>query len=102
MAKLPIFQTSDRILSQLQTQWASQINPQLSNPALNSSILKQVRLISGTTVVNHLLGKALQGWRIVRKRAAADIYDNQDQNQTPDLTLILVSDAAVTVDLEVF
>lgn len=102
MAKLPIFQTSDRVLSQLQTQWSSQLNALLSSPSLNTSILKRVSLASGTTVINHLLGRDLQGWRIVRKRAAADIYDNQDQNQTPDLTLILVSSAAVVVDLEVF
>lgn len=99
---LPIFQTSSKELNLLQTNWASQLNPMLSNPASQSILLKNVPLINGLTVINHRLGRVLQGWKIVRQRAAASIYDTQDSNQNPELTLFLNSSAAVTVDLEVF
>ncbi len=85
-----------------QDRWAAQLNPILSSPQNNSNILKNVALINGTTIVNHLLGHVLNGWKIVRQRSAASIYDNQDSNQSPQLTLVLTSNAAVVVDLEVF
>lgn len=84
------------------TKWASELNPLLAAPQNNSSILRSVSLVVGANVVNHLLGRPLQGWKIVRQRAAASIYDTQDSNQTPALTLQLTSSAAVSVDIEVF
>lgn len=99
---LTIFQTPVRELSMMQTSWAKEINPILSNPANLSSILKNITLITGSNTINHLLGRKLQGWKIVRQRSSASIYDTQDSNLTPDLTLSLVSSAGVTVDIEVF
>jgi len=98
MDKLPQKQTMD----QLQTKWSAIINPVITNPANNSSILKNITLTTGTNVINHKLGQPLQGWNPVRIRAAATFYDLQDTNQTPDLTLVLVSSANVIIDLEVF
>lgn len=89
-------------LPMLETKWASILNPLLGNPSNNASILKNVNLIAGTNTVNTLLGQKLQGWRIVRQRGPASIYDNQDINQSPQLTLLLVSDNPVVIDLEVF
>lgn len=83
----------------MQTQWRSQLNPLLSNISNNKSILKGVVLISGTTIINHLLGQTMQGWSIVDQNASASIYRSQPFN---DKTLTLVSSAAVTVNLEVF
>jgi hypothetical protein len=85
-----------------QDRWASQLDPVIASAPNNSNILKNVVLAIGSNVINHKLGRVLQGWQLVRIRAAATIYDNQDSNQTPDLTLILVSNAVVTIDLEVF
>lgn len=99
---LPNFQSDNRVLQMLQTRWASIIDPVISNPANNSLILKNVQLVSGTNIVNTLLGRKLQGWSIVRLRGAATIYDEQDTNSTPNLTLILVSNANVSCDLELF
>lgn len=82
--------------------WASILNPIVNNPANNSLILKNQALVIGSNVINHKLGRKLQGWKLVRVRAAANIYDNQDFNQMPQLTLYLVSDADVVVDIEVF
>lgn len=99
---LTIFQSSDRDFSLMQTSWALALNPIINNISNQSIILKKIALINGTTVVNHLLGRKLTGWKIVRLRASAIIYDNQDNNTSPGLTLILISNAAVVVDIEVF
>lgn len=100
---LPIFHAFDeKNFGLLQTNWASQINPLLGNPVANGIILKNVALINGTTVVNHLLGRRLQGWVVTRQRAAASIYDLQDQNQMQNLTLVLSSSASVVVDIYVY
>jgi hypothetical protein len=85
-----------------QTTWASALNPIIQNPANNSIILKNVVLTAGSNTINHKLGRPLQGWKPTRLRSAATLYDTQDANQTPQLTLVLVASAPVTVDLEVF
>lgn len=86
----------------MQTQWASAIQPVLDNPINSASVLKSVSLASGANVINHRLGAPLQGWVVSRIRASATVYDTQDTNQTPQLTLNLVASAAVVVDLMVW
>lgn len=100
--QLPLIQTALKELSLLQTRWKSILDPFIAQPQLTSNILTNIALINGTTVVNHKLGHTLNGWKIVRQRADASIYDNQNNNQTPDITLVLVSNAAVVCDIEVF
>jgi hypothetical protein len=99
---LPIFQTQNKDMSLMQTRWATEINPLLRNPSLQSIILPSIALASGSNTINHLLGRKLTGWRIVRQRAAASIYDTQDANPRPELTLTLTSSAAAVCDIEVF
>ena len=96
------FHTQNRELKLLQDSWATTLDPMLTNPSLKSIILKGIPLITGANVVNTTLGRNLQGWRIVRLRASATIYDTQDSNPTPHLTLTLVSSAPAVVDLEIF
>lgn len=79
-----------------------QINPVLQIPLNSGMILQNVSLVSGSNTINHKLGKKLQGWFIVRQRAAAEVYDLQDSNLYPELTLILNSNASVNVNLFVF
>jgi hypothetical protein len=98
MAKLPFGLT----ISQMQTKWKSALDPLLGNPSLNTSILANVSLASGSNIINHGLGRNLTGWRVVRCRASATFYDTQDANSHPSLTLLLTSSAAVVIDLEVF
>lgn len=95
---LPYFQSTDRNFSMMQTQWASQLNPVLSNPLLQGSLIRNVALINGTTIVNHRLGRTLQGWIIVNIDGAATVYSSASDA----LTLSLVSNAAVNVSLYVF
>lgn len=90
-------------LQQMQNTWATKLDPIISNPTVNNLILKNIVLITGTNVINHRLGRNLQGWKPTRIRnVSATFYDLQDANQTPQLTLVLVSSANVTIDLEVF
>jgi hypothetical protein len=99
---LPQFQTDLQELSLLQNKWAAQLNPLLSSPVINGQFLTSVVLSTGSNVINHKLGRPLQGWVVVRQRALASLYDTQDTNPTPAITLRLVSSANVTVDLLVF
>lgn len=104
MPTLPQFQDDNRNFQLMQNQWGAILNPFLNNPANQSLILKNVALLSASNpnVVNHLLGRKLQGWKLIRVRAQATIWDTQDTNQSPQLTLNLKTSADVTVDLEVF
>jgi len=80
---------------------AAELNPVLLNPIVSGKMIT-AKLAVGTTTINHLLGKALNGWIIVGIDGAAAIYDAQASNPYPDLTVKLVSNAAVTVHLYVF
>lgn len=101
--KLPIYQSKDTAVMDLQTNWASAINPVLSQPSNNSLLLQSVKVVSGDNSINHLLGKKLTGWSITRMRGSfVQIYDKQDSNQLSALTLVLNSSGTCTIDLEVF
>lgn len=89
-------------LTDMQTTWATQLDPIIKSPVTNPTILKNVPLVVGSNTINHKLGKALQGWQISRQRGPAAIYDLQDANPYPTLTLTLVSSAVVSVDLVVW
>lgn len=95
-------QTQDRNINFAQQGLAQALRPLLSNPITNGSILESVDLINGDTTIDHKLNRELQGWLVVRQRADADIYDKQDSNSRKDVTLVLTSSAAVTVDIYVF
>lgn len=104
MVLLPSFQSDDLQLNLMQDRWSSILQPILSRPQNKSTILKNVILLaaSNPNVVNHLLQANLQGWKIIRQRASAIVWDQQDTNATPQLTLHLRTSADVTIDLEVF
>lgn len=96
-------QTQDRIISQIQDNIEKTFNPIVFNVALDSIILPNVFLQSGiTNNISHKLGRRLSGWKVIRNRASCIIYDNQDENPNPNLTLWLLTDADTTVNLEVF
>jgi hypothetical protein len=85
--------------TQMQQQWAAQLNPLLTNPVNNSSIITNVQLKIGVNVINHLLGRIQQGWSLTDKQAACNPYRSAPFN---DLTLTLTSDAVAIVNIEVF
>ena len=99
---LPIYLTQNKDLGLMQTGWAQQLNPVIQNPLTQGILLKNVPLVSGANVINHLLGRKLQGWIVTRIQGAFTLYDTQSSNPMPELTLQLVSSAASQVDLYVF
>lgn len=82
-----------------QTLWAGQLDPVLANPMTNMNILKDIKLVTGNNVINHLLGRTMQGWQQVDIQGPATVYRNAPFN---DLTLTLHSSAPVTISLGVF
>lgn len=96
---LPIFTDKNDVFQLMQQRWASIINPFLSKAFVKGQLLPNVSLINGATVVNHKLGRIMQGWIIADQNAAASIYRSAAFN---DLTLTLTSNASVTVNLWVF
>lgn len=99
---LPLTQSQDQSLNQVQQNWKTILDPVIANPITQGLMLSNVKLKNGVTIVNHLLSRKLQGWFIVGINGASTIFDNQASNQSPQLTLSLTSSAAVTVSLWVF
>lgn len=99
---LPSFNTKLLELSLMQSAWAKVLDPVIMLPTNSGRIVKDVELVVGNNVIDHKLGRKLQGWYIVRKRGPGNVYDTQDTNNSPELTLNLVSDAVVSVNIFVF
>jgi len=100
------FQTPDaamRIINQLQQNIQGSFGPLVGNIQNDSQILENVSLTTGSNIINHRLGRNLKGWKITRMRSQfSSIYDTQDSNPSPNLTLLLNSSVNVVVDIEVF
>jgi hypothetical protein len=94
--------TANRELNQVQENVARALAPIFGNPIVDGVLLTGVVLASGANVISHTLDRKLVGWIIIRQRALAQVYDTQDSNATPALTLQLQASAPVTVDLYVF
>lgn len=86
-------------ITAMQNQWATMIEPVINNPLNLANILKDVSLVTGNNVINHKLGRKMQGWFIVDIQGVSSIYRSAEFNE---LTLTLNSSASVTVSLGVF
>lgn len=91
-------QTQSRELNQVQSNLATALQPVFTSPFFEGQFANDISLISGTTVVQHGLGRQLTGWFVTDIDGAATIYSTGKT----DSTLTLVSSAAVTVNLFVF
>ena len=92
-----------RIINTIQTNIAASLDPLIKNTQNDSIQLKNIELIAGQiNIVNHKLNRILNGWKIVRIRGSATVYDEQDSNLSQNLTLWLHTTDNVVVDLEVF
>lgn len=78
----------------------------LDKAHLDSQVLVGITIKSGSVQnVAHKLGRRLVGWKIVRQRGSAILWDSQDDKtvaSAPELYLYLHASADVVVDLEVF
>ena len=102
LPKFQVINTSTPDLGTVQQNLVRTLNPIFNTPTLGGNLLTSQSLNVGANVINHGLGRNLNGWQLVRQRAAAQIFDSQDDNKTPNLTLALNSTAAVVVDIYVF
>jgi len=96
---LPSIQSKNQEFQLLQSKWAAEINPLLAKPLSSSNLLKGIQLVTGVNVVNHLLGRQMQGWVISDIDANATIYRSAAMN---NLNVTLTSSANCTVNLIVF
>lgn len=96
---LPLFNVGNPTLQLWQTQWKSQLDPVIAKPIVDGLLIENITLKNGTNVINHRLGRKMQGWIIVDINAGAAIYRSQPLN---DLTLTLISGADCIVSLWVF
>lgn len=79
------------------------LRPLIQANILDGRLLRSVSLITGqANLVEHKLGRAPQGWLVIRSRAQATVWDLQDSNELPSKTLDLRCSANVTVDLWIF
>lgn len=79
--------------------WATVLNPVIANPLNSIQILPNIALKNGVTIINHGLGRLMQGWVLTDLQGAASIYRSAALNA---LTLTLTSNAAVTCSIGVF
>ncbi len=97
---LSSFNTDIRELSLLQSSWASELNPIITNPIVDGIILSGITLVSGNNVINHKLGRPIMGYILIRNNALVTIYDSNTAQ--PNLTFNLISSGPATVSLYVF
>lgn len=95
-------QCDDKVLNRVQDQIARVVNPLVTAPMLQLSVLPSLTLVAGLNTINHGLGRPVQGWAVLRARGAIMCYDKQDTNRTPEKTLLLVASAPITIDLGVY
>lgn len=80
--------------------WAATINPVLANPIVNGNLIENFHVGSGNNVINHSLGRKIQGYQVVRNSANVTFYDAESSQ--PSLTFILIASGAATISLYVF
>lgn len=101
--KLPIFQSKEDQVSSvdfslLQTKWASILNVLLGKSTSNSLIIT-AQVANGVNVINHLLGRKQQGWKVVDVDAAITLYRSAPFNAS---TLSLTASGTANISIEVF
>lgn len=79
--------------------WAQALNPVIANPLNTAQILASVSLVMGDNIINHKLGRMMQGWFLTDVQGPATIYRSAAMNST---TLTLTSSAAVVANIGVF
>lgn len=77
---------------------------QLGISPFQSGVFVVVTLSTGgvDNVVNHGLGRVVQGWTVVDKNANADIWQSTTTNNLKDKQILLRASALVTVKLYLF
>lgn len=99
---LPKFFTTDKVLTLIQTTWASMLDFLLANPLVNGRLVygaTEYQLTNGVNVINHGLARKPLGWFLTDQNAAVTVYRSQPFNAS---TLTLTASANALVNLYVF
>ena len=102
MSAIAIVQTDDRNIQQLQQNIKQAVDPVIQNPLVNGQLKKNLTMVAGTNTIMTGLNREIQGYLVVRNRAASTYYDIQDSNPIPTKTLILVFSAPTVIDVYIF
>lgn len=95
----PNLQSSDRVQNQTAQNIIQNLNQLLKNPLTQGNLLTGIALVSGANVIQHKLGRQIQGWVLVDVTSVITLYRSAPMN---DATLTLTSSASSTVSLYVF
>ena len=75
----------------------------LQVPLLNGRLITDLALVTGSiNRVEHKLGRKFIGYLVVRKNAAATIYDSKSSNVADEGVLLLSTDTNTTIDIWIF
>lgn len=88
-------------LDDMQTTWATALDPVISNILVNGQLLRNIPLAIGSNAISHSLQRNLNGWFLVSPKGSAVVYQAAQQ-PNPTLTLTVIASAAITTDLWVF
>lgn len=92
--------TNNAEINRIQLNIAEFVSPLTSNPMLDGRLIENVVLGTTETLIEHKLGRAYQGWIIVNKNAAQDVYVSS--TSLPKKHLALTAGGTVTVSIWVF
>ena len=84
------------------TKWAATLNALLGNPVVSGLLINDITVVPGANVINHKLGRKIQGYIVTMNSASVTFYDSQSTNQMPDLTLVLNASGNATISLYCF
>lgn len=94
--------TDDYELKTVQGNVGKTLDLLTTGPLSGGLLLTGVALASGDTNVEHRLGREPQGYLVVKRSGAADIYDKEVAKNLKSTLLKLNSSAAITVSLYIF
>ena len=101
MKRLVTTNYSNPDLVDLQANLISFLQQFFELPVLSGVTIQNVPLVAGMdNLINHKLGKAIQGWMVIRKNAAADVYEQPVA--LPSKQINLHTSADCTVSLYIF
>ena len=98
MGAIPLVQSNDRLINQLQQGLLQALNPLIANP-VNNGVLIQASLVVGTNVINHKLGRLQQGWIVADVDSITTLFRSVPFNKQ---NLTLVSSAVANVIIYCF
>lgn len=92
-----------RVINSLQQNVQDAVNPMAIKVQNDSTLLTNISLkvANNPTTINHTLGRVLLGYNVMLKGNAV-VWDSQDSNKSPQLTLLLNTSADVTISLLVY